>query len=201
MEIGSRDKKRILIFSIIPVLVAIPFFTDDFIIRLLTAATLVIYTAFIIFLRDSSRIDESFLDTASAEEDLVDEVKSKTPHSGNFEEDGFKIISPNKNIEVVRSNDAASSQGISSSKSYFKPPDLKSTFEKIATEKIPKNISHDQHFGFALEKILDHIDSKEGNYTKNSDDMFNYKSDFEEEEEEEEDDYDFYGDDEYEDEY
>ncbi|MEN8191252.1 MAG: GAF domain-containing protein [Bacteroidota bacterium] len=155
MEIGNRNKKRILIFSIIPVLVAIPFFTDDFVIRLLTSITLTIYTAFIIFLRDSSRIEESF-DTMATQDSIVDEdIEGQSSYTESVEEDGFKIVSPNKKIEVVRSNEMSSSDADSaSSKSYFKPPDLKSTFEKIATEKVPKNISHDQHFGFALEKIL-----------------------------------------------
>ncbi len=154
MEIGTRNKKRLIIFSIIPVLVVIPFFTDDFIIRLITSATLVIYTAFIIFLRDSSRIEESF-DSITTDDVYSDDEEIESKRSESFEDDGFTIVSPNKKIEVVSSNEisSGSSAGVSS-KTYFKPPDLKSTFEKIATEKIPKNISHDQHFGFALEKIL-----------------------------------------------
>jgi len=42
----------------------------------------------------------------------------------------------------------------------------------------------------ALEKILDYIDSKDGVYTDNKDDIFNYDSEFQDEEEE--DDYDDY---------
>ena len=156
MEIGSRNKKRILIFLVIPILVVIPFFTDDFVVRVLTSITLVIYTAFIIFLRDSSRMDETFIDSLASQDDISDEgTKSVSTMTGNIEEDGFTIVSPNKKIEVVRSNEISSvAPDSSTSKSYFKPPDLKSAFEKIATEKLPKNISHDQHFGFALEKIL-----------------------------------------------
>ena len=133
-----------------------PFFTDDFVVRVLTSITLVIYTAFIIFLRDSSRMDETFIDSLSSQDDTEKEnIESVSTMSGNIEEDGFTIVSPNKKIEVVRSNEiSADALNTSSSKSYFKPPDLKSAFEKIATEKLPKNISHDQHFGFALEKIL-----------------------------------------------
>lgn len=156
MEIGNRNKKRILIFLVIPILVIIPFFTDDFVVRVLTSITLVIYTAFIIFLRDSSRMEDTFLDSISSQDDTENEnIESVSTMSGNIEEDGFTIVSPNKKIEVVRSNEiSADALNTSSSKSYFKPPDLKSAFEKIATEKLPKNISHDQHFGFALEKIL-----------------------------------------------
>ena len=156
MEIGSRNKKRILIFLVIPILVVIPFFTDDFVVRVLTSITLVIYTAFIIFLRDSSRMDDTFIDSLASQDDIPDEgTKSVSTMTGNIEEDGFTIVSPNKKIEVVRSNEISSvAPDSSTSKSYFKPPDLKSAFEKIATEKLPKNISHDQHFGFALEKIL-----------------------------------------------
>ena len=44
----------------------------------------------------------------------------------------------------------------------------------------------------ALEKILDYIDSKDGVYTDNKDDIFNYKSEFEDldDGEDEYDDYD-----------
>ena len=43
---------------------------------------------------------------------------------------------------------------------------------------------------FALETILDYIESKEGNYTKSNEDMFNYESEFEDDSyDEEEDDY------------
>ena len=138
MEIGSRNKKRILIFLVIPILVVIPFFTDDFVVRVLTSITLVIYTAFIIFLRDSSRMDETFIDSLASQDDISDEgTKSDSSMTGNIEEDGFTIVSPNKKIEVVRSNEISSvAPDSSTSKSYFKPPDLKSAFEKIATDEM-----------------------------------------------------------------
>ena len=40
-----------------------------------------------------------------------------------------------------------------------------------------------------FKEVLDHIDSKEGNYTKSKEDMFNYESEFEDEEEDDYDDY------------
>jgi len=154
MDTASRNKKRILIFSIIPLLAAVPFFTEDIILRIISASILVIYSAFIIFLRDSSRVDESF------DETLAPDIDYPTPsgEEKNIELDhgeDFKIVSPNKNIEVLKSNEYSSSMINSpEGRNYFKPQDLKAEFDKIATEKIPENINDDQHFGFALEKIL-----------------------------------------------
>ena len=58
MPLNRKVKKRILIFIIVPVLTALPFFTDDFIIKIICAALTVIYVGFIIFLRYSVRDEE-----------------------------------------------------------------------------------------------------------------------------------------------
>ncbi|MCK5087298.1 MAG: GAF domain-containing protein [Melioribacteraceae bacterium] len=155
MGIGNRNKKRILIFSIIPVLAAVPFFTDDLILRLISTAILVIYVGFIIFLRDSSRAEDSYeesfqRETFSSDDDSSDKLDYETDRG-----EDFTIVSQNKDLEVLRADgvgpDSLTSTG---SKSFFKPPDLKSNFQKIAAEKLPKDISHDEHFAFALERIL-----------------------------------------------
>ncbi len=155
MDTASRNKKRILIFSIIPLLAAVPFFTEDFILRLISAIILVIYSAFIIFLRDSSRVEESFDETLAPD---TNSYSTTLPSDGSMdlnEGEDFKIVSPNKNIEVLKSDEySASISHSTDGRNYFKPQDLKAEFDKIATEKIPENISDDQHFGFALEKIL-----------------------------------------------
>lgn len=153
MGIGNRNKKRILIFSIIPVLAAVPFFTDDLILRLISTAILVIYVGFIIFLRDSSRAEDSYeesfqRETYSSEDESSDNLGYETDQG-----EDFTIVSANKDIEVLRA-DGGGSDSSTGGKSFFKPPDLKSTFQKIAAEKLPKDISHDEHFAFALEKIL-----------------------------------------------
>ncbi len=153
MDSASRNKKRILTFSIIPFLIAVPFFTDDFILRLLSAILLITYSAFIIFLRDSSRVDEQF--NFPKEEQATDSNQYSENEIETDEGEDFKIVSPNKKIEVIKSSDYSS--GISTQsqgRNFFKSPDLKKEFDKIATEAIPENIGNDQYFGFALEKIL-----------------------------------------------
>ena len=155
MDTASRNKKRILIFSIIPLLAAVPFFTEDFILRLISSVILVIYSAFIIFLRDRSSTDESFDESLAPDENDYSDTSSQDRSLDLDDGEGFTIVSPNKNIEVIKSNEYSSSMVNSSDgRNYFKPQDLKAEFDKIATEKIPENISDDQHFGFALEKIL-----------------------------------------------
>ena len=68
---------------------------------------------------------------------------------------------------------------------------LRSTLTQIFNKAIdaPED-GYERLLKFALEKILDYIESKEGNYTKSNEDMFNYESEFEDDPyDEEEDDY------------
>jgi diguanylate cyclase (GGDEF)-like protein len=152
MDNASRNRKRILIFSVIPLLASVPFFTDDFILRIISASILVIYSAFIIFLRDSSRSDEKF-EAAFTENDDVP-INSQTkmePDDG----EGFEIISPNKDIEIVPSHEFSpkmSQQALHGHNIFT--PEVSNEYIKIATEKIPEGINSDEYFGFALEKIL-----------------------------------------------
>jgi len=155
MDTASRNRKRVLIFSIIPLLAAVPFFTEDFILRLISAIILVVYSAFIIFLRDSSRANNDFDVKLASDED--NSSNYKTPEREVELDDGedFKIISPNKKIEVITSSEYSGSANTSShSDDISTNPDIKNEYVRIATEKIPEDISDDQHFGFALEKIL-----------------------------------------------
>jgi diguanylate cyclase (GGDEF)-like protein len=141
-----RQKKRILIFSLVPVLAAILFLTDDPVIRLITIAVIIIYVAFIIFLRDSIRFDRSFSSLEDEEEapDLIGEPKH------DFE-DSFKIISGNKPDIITAENYVPEYH---TSKTTLKPPDLKERFEEIANEELPEEVGHDGQFGFVLEKML-----------------------------------------------
>ncbi len=154
MPFHQRIKKRIFIFILIPVLSSIQFFTDDIIIKIIASVLLVVYVGFIIFLRDSMRSDE-ILEGDSYEEPSEPETASVETEKGYETDSGedFKIVSANKNIEVAQGRTTAMG-GMDPGRSYFKPPDLKSNFEKIATEKPPDNVSHDEHFSFILEKIL-----------------------------------------------
>lgn len=154
MDSAARNRKRFIIFLIIPILAAVPFFTEDFILRLISAVILVIYSAFIIFLRDASRSDEKFDEAfADSDENNDDDYRNKVLEVD--EGDDFKIISPNKNIEVIKSADYFDNTSSQTNNSnFFKSQDLKTEFIKIATEKIPDDVSNDQYFGFALDKLL-----------------------------------------------
>ena len=153
MGITEKIRKRIFIFLFIPILVVIPFFTDDLTLKIISGIILLVYAGFIIFLRDSmkSNSDENDIDLQS---DLFEEDKAS--ETDRFETDAgedFKIISQTKNIEVITADNFAS--GINrGNKDLFKPPDFKQNFEKIVHEELPEDVNHDEQFGFVLEKIL-----------------------------------------------
>ena len=72
---------------------------------------------------------------------------------------------------------------------------LSSTFSKAIDA---SEDGYERLLNFALEKVLDYIEDKDGNYTESNEDMFNYESEFEDEEE---DDYTYDYDDEEDDYY
>ena len=157
MGISNKNRKRILIFLIIPVLTAVPYFTDDFILRVIASVLLVVYVGFIIFLRDSMRADiyPDYTDDYPVEDDEPVEDIIATDDSEYKSDDGeeFKILTPNAKIEV-KTGESVSRHSNIEGKEFFKPPDLKENFERIVTEELPSDFSHDEQFGFALEKIL-----------------------------------------------
>ena len=144
----NRQRKRFLIFLVVPVLAVILIITDDLAIRLIFIALLIIYVAFIIFLRDSVRFSGGYSIPDSEEKDLED-YKAEQP--AGFEE-SFKIVSKNKDVEVITDENYLPDLGIS--RERLKPPDLKEKFEEIANEELPPSIGHDEQFSFVLEKIL-----------------------------------------------
>lgn len=161
MGISVRNKKRLLIFSLIPILIAVLFLTEDLILRIIAAALLLLYVGFIIFLRDSVR-EDSF--DSKLEDPTIDipesEDRPPTKSSKSFEvDDGedFKIVSSSKKVEVITGDNYTTAHNEGKSKDYFKPHDLKENFTQIATEAIPEDVSHDEQFAFVLEKILNVI--------------------------------------------
>ena len=104
MDFADKKRKRILIFLFIPVLIVIPFLTDDLLLRIISALILVIYAGFIIFLRDKnkSETEEDEVNTISDEYDDEAELRKESYDTDDGEE--FKIISPNKSIEVITSD-------------------------------------------------------------------------------------------------
>lgn len=153
MGLSDKNKKRILTFLIIPVLIAIPIFTEDLLFKIIAGVILIVYVGFIIFLRDTNQAEPqySFIDELDEEFDTTAKVGNNkiAPDSG----EEFTIISPNKNLEVLTADNISSSFN-RGNKELFKPPDFKSNFDKIVHEEIPKDVNHDEEFGFVLEKIL-----------------------------------------------
>jgi len=140
-----RQKKRVLIFLLVPVLAAFLFITDDLLIRVIIITLIIIYVAFIIFLRDSVRFQGGY----SISEDEGEQYAA--PPSPEFEE-SFRIISKTKDVDVI--TETAYPPDFGGPKVTLKPPDLKEKFEEIANEQIPKGIGHDEQFAFVLEKML-----------------------------------------------
>ncbi len=145
-----RQKKRIIIFLLVPILASILFISEDLIIRLVVITLLIIYVAFIIFLRDSLKFSKP-------EVDDIDDIENKIEPGINTEsdvdeEESFRIISKPKKIEVITAENYSPS--ISTKGPVLKPNDLKERFEEIVNEELPKDIGHDKQFTFVLEKML-----------------------------------------------
>ncbi|MDO8550197.1 MAG: diguanylate cyclase, partial [Ignavibacteria bacterium] len=148
-----RQRKRLVIFSLVPLLAIILFLTDDVVIRIITISLIVIYVAFIIFLRDSLKFGKDYISDYDENEDLGNDLyqsSDSSSHTG-FDE-SFKIVSKNKDVEIITSE--TYTPDFKTPKTTVKPPDLKEKFEEIANEKIPDEMGHDTQFTFVLEKIL-----------------------------------------------
>lgn len=143
-----RQKKRILIFLIVPVLAAILFLTDDLLIRVITIALIVIYVAFIIFLRDSVRFDGRY--SINDKEEIDDDLLTSAPVE---HDESFKIISKSPKVEIITGGNY-SSDFIRAPKTTLIPPDIRERFEEIANESLPAEVGHGGQFSFALEKML-----------------------------------------------
>lgn len=152
MGLSEKYRKRLLTFIFIPIFIALLLLTEDFLIKILIGLILIIYAAFIIFLRDSAKSD-IITENDFPQIEKEDYEESNLEKYRSDKEEDFKIISPNKNIEVITA-DSFSSSMHKSNKEFFKPPNFKENFEKIVHEELPKGVSQDEEFGFVLEKIL-----------------------------------------------
>lgn len=145
--LDKRQRKRILIFLVIPILASGLFLSDDLFLRLVIIGLLVIYVAFIIFLRDSIRFSGGY--SISETDETISEPQV-TAHSDH--EESFKIVSKNKNIDVITDETYRPEYGVS--KTTLKPHDLKERFEEIVKETLPPGTGHDEQFGFVIERML-----------------------------------------------
>lgn len=155
MKITSQNKKRLVIFLFIPIIAAIPFITDNLTLKIISTLLLVIYVGFIIFLRNSLGGNKYKYKERTDDEDDVSSDSEDDTNSESYEEtdEGFSIVTPNKNLDVITSDNYSPSSG-KKEKGIFKPPDLKEKFVKIAQEEMPTGVGHDQQFAFLLERIL-----------------------------------------------
>jgi diguanylate cyclase (GGDEF)-like protein len=150
MGINDKNKKRFLIFLLYPILLTIPFITDDIIYRAIAAGILVVYSGFLIFLREPNKPEEPPVEY----ENKLDEPAIYRANKYETEPgEDFKIISPNKTLEIV-TTDNFQTGFQRRPKDFFKPPDFKKNFEEIVHEELPNNVNQDDQFGFVLEKIL-----------------------------------------------
>jgi diguanylate cyclase (GGDEF)-like protein len=146
-----RQRKRLIIFSLVPLLAIILFITDDVVIRIITIGLIVIYVAFIIFLRDSLKFGKDYISDYTEDNFSNDLYSSNEPRQTDYG-DSFKVISKNKDVDVITADNYT--PDYQAPRTTVKPPDLKKRFEEIANEKIPAEMGHDAQFTFVLEKIL-----------------------------------------------
>ena len=145
--LDKRQRKRILIFLVIPILASGLFLSDDLFIRLVILGLLIIYVAFIIFLRDSVRFSGGY-SISDAEESISEPASTAT----SDHEESFKIVSKNRNVDVITDETYRPEYGVS--KTTLKPHDLKERFDEIAKETLPPGTGHDEQFGFVIERML-----------------------------------------------
>src|SRR4030042_2564505 len=147
-----RQKRRFLIFLVVPLLAAVLLLADDLTVRIMSLALIIIYVAFIIFLRDSLKFQGTYIDNIR-DEDYSDSLIDDNYNSeAKNHDESFKIVSKHINPQVITSSNFPSDTKIP--RTTLKPPDLKERFKEIANEELPKGIGHGGQFSFALEKIL-----------------------------------------------
>ena len=149
MGLSDKYRKRLLIFIFIPILIIIPFLTDDSLLKIISGVILLIYVGFIIFLRDTKSETSEYEKPYESSSKINESKIAYEPDDG----EEFKIISPVKNIEVITAENFTPSVA-RTNKDFFKPPDFKENFDKIVREELPKDVSQDEQFSFVLEKIL-----------------------------------------------
>ena len=156
MIFSSRNKKRILIFLIIPLLAIIPLISEDIIIKSISAAILIIYVAFIIFLRDSVRMRDILqseeIDDPLEDDQLLDDKGTYDTDLGET----VKIVNKKKNADIITSQNYKPSLQ-SGLKNTVSAEELKKQFGKIVAEELPADVNSDEQFLFVLEKILNVI--------------------------------------------
>lgn len=143
---NRRQKRRILIFSLFPILISIHFLTDDLIIRIIAVLLTAVYVGLLIFLRDSFKFPAKF-----EEKEEVGDIQPPEVEPSDLGE-SFKIISKSTNPALITDENVFKvNRG---TRTQMRPPDLKERFEEIVNEELPDEVSYDGQFAFVLEKVL-----------------------------------------------
>jgi diguanylate cyclase (GGDEF)-like protein len=150
MGFNDKNKKRVLIFVLLIVPIAVFFLTDDLIYRGIAAFILLISMGFIIFLREAVKQDEIL---PLSENRLDEPAIYRTNRYETDAGEDFKIVSKQKNLDIITADNYNSNMP-GTGKDFFIPPDFKKNFESIVHEELPGDVSQDEQFGFVLEKIL-----------------------------------------------
>ncbi|HPI37087.1 MAG TPA: GAF domain-containing protein [Ignavibacteriaceae bacterium] len=144
---NRKQKRRIFIFSLFPVLISIHFLTDDLIIRIIAVILTAVYVGLLIFLRDSFKLEKKY---DEKEEEPVD--LTPPPSALDDPDESFKIISKSTNPDLITDENVFKvNRG---HRVQMRPPDLKERFEEIVNEELPGEVSYDGQFAFVLEKVL-----------------------------------------------
>lgn len=146
MAIDKRIRKRILIFSIAPLLITLSFFVEDLALKIITLSLVVLYVAFIIFLRDSSSASQDFLNQ-------INEYEFEKQRYETTEDETLRNLKRSIKPEII-TDENIEFKIVQKQKKPPLPEDIKESYEKIANERIPPDLSHDKQFSFVLEKIL-----------------------------------------------
>jgi diguanylate cyclase (GGDEF)-like protein len=143
-----RQKKRIFIFLIFPLLISIQFLTDDLVFRIIGGLLTLIYVGFLIFLRDSLRKEYHFPQSDEMNSDSNPDVFNEQAHG----DESFEIISKTINSDLITDENFFKSNR--KDRVLLIPPDLKARYNDIVNEAMPKGVSHNDQFSFVLEKLL-----------------------------------------------
>lgn len=142
-----RQKRRILIFLVFPFLIAIPFISDDFVIKLIGILLTVVYVALVIFLRDSHKKEPTYAPF------VHEDIEHNQYQSNVFDIDqheSFEVVS--KSSPII--TDENFFRVHKKDKVLLKPPDLKERYDEIVNEEMPQGVGHNDQFSFVLEKLL-----------------------------------------------
>ncbi len=151
IKMDRRQRRRFLIFLVVPVLAIVLLLADDLTVRIIALALIIIYVAFIIFLRDSLKFQSTYINDSYGDNLIEDDYQYDTKST----DESFKIISKNTNPEIITSTSFPVDGR--TQRTTLKPPDLKERFKEIASEELPKEVGHGGQFSFVLEKVLNVI--------------------------------------------